>query len=100
MYSLIVIYLLHVVLMKMNHSYEVSLKKGVAGWFEVRELKRMANEKIEHFHFNLDQRTPCIEVLMKIKFKQEGDILIFDSTRTQSKTADGGVGNFMSRANQ
>jgi hypothetical protein len=41
-YSLMAIYVLHVTLMKMNHSYEVALKKFVASIMEVRELKRLA----------------------------------------------------------
>jgi len=41
-YSLMAIYVLHVTLMKMNHTYEVALKKSVASIMEVRELKRLA----------------------------------------------------------
>ena len=78
-YALVVIYILHVVLMKMNHTYEVALKKAVAGFLEVKELNRLANEEIGHFHYNLDSRTPCIEILNKINFRQEGDILIFET---------------------
>lgn len=76
-YCLVVIYFLHVFLMKLNHSYEVALKKAVAGFLEVKELNRLAREDISHFHYNLDTRTPCIEILNKINFTQEGDILIF-----------------------
>jgi len=79
-YILLVIYILHVALMKMNHSYEVALKKNVANIMEVQELNRLANEDITHFHYNLDTRTPPIEVLNKINFKREGDILIFENT--------------------
>ena len=68
-YALVFIYILHVVLMKMNHSYEVGLKKAVAGILEVRELNRLACEDISHFHYNLDSRTPCIEILKTINFK-------------------------------
>ena len=68
-YILIVIYIIHVILMKLNHHYEVALKKSVANIFEVRELKRLAEEDIGHFHYNLDSRTPCIELLNKIRFK-------------------------------
>lgn len=68
-YVLIVIYAIHVVLMKLNHPVEVMIKKGVANYFEVRELHRLADENIQHFHYNLDSRTPCLELLNKIKFK-------------------------------
>ena len=37
-YALMAIYVLHVTLMKMNHTYEVALKKAVAGFLEIREL--------------------------------------------------------------
>lgn len=100
-YCLIVIYIIHVVLMKMNHTYEVALKKGVASFLEVKELSRMANEDIGHFHYNLDTRAPCIEVLNKINFRQEGDILIFENNAAQQKAAQGqlGIGQFMARVN-
>jgi len=68
-YTLIIIYIIHVVLMKMNHTVEVALKRAVANIFEVRELSRMAHENMGHFHYNLDTRAPCIEVLNKIKFR-------------------------------
>jgi len=41
-YSLMAIYVVHVTLMKMNHTYEVALKKAVAGMMEVKELNRLA----------------------------------------------------------
>jgi Ca2+/Na+ antiporter len=68
-YTLLVIYIVHVVLMKMNHSYEVALKKSVASFLEVRELNRLANENMSHFHYNLDTRNPSIEILNKINFR-------------------------------
>jgi hypothetical protein len=64
--------------MKANHAYEVALKRGVASYFEVKTLKKIANENIKHFHYNLDTRFPSIEVLNLIPFKQEGDLIIFD----------------------
>jgi hypothetical protein len=78
-YTLLAIYIIHVILMKLNYTYEVALKRGVAGYLEVRELSRLANENIQHFHYNLDSRFPCIEMLNLIEFRQEGDILIFDN---------------------
>lgn len=43
-YILIVMYILHIILMKNNHSYEVSLKKSFASLLEVKELNRLAND--------------------------------------------------------
>ena len=92
-YVLIIIYFLHVILMKNNHSYEVSLKKTFASILEVRELNRLANDTVNdgmhHFHYNLDTRFPCIEMLNKINFRQEGDILIFENLMNKN-TAPGG----------
>ena len=68
-YILIIVYLIHIVLMKLNHSYEVSIKKAVSSFLEVKELKRLAKEDISHFHVNIDTRYPSIEVLNKINFK-------------------------------
>jgi hypothetical protein len=101
-YCLVAIYFLHVFLMKLNHSYEVALKKAVAGILEVRELNRLAREDISHFHYNLDSRTPCIEILNKINYRQEGDILIFETAGSPTKAAGGtgnGIGNFMNQIN-
>jgi hypothetical protein len=63
--------------MKLNYSYEVQLKKSFASFLEIRELNRLASLDINHFHLVLDTRNPSIELLNKIDFKQEGDILIF-----------------------
>ena len=82
-YILIVIYFVHVIVMKFNHVYEVAIKKAVSNMFEVAELKRLATENKDHFHLNLDSRTPCIELLNKIIFKQEGEILIFENNNNK-----------------
>ena len=95
-YILLVIYIMHVVLMKMNHSYEVALKKSVASFLEVRELKRLANENMSHFHYNLDTRNPSIEILNKINFRQEGEILIFENSYNKNIEQSG---QFMAKQN-
>lgn len=94
-YTLLVIYIVHVILMKMNHSYEVALKKSVASFLEVRELNRLANEDMSHFHYNLDTRNPSIEILNKINFRQEGEILIFENS--YNKNFNAGGGQFMAK---
>jgi Ca2+/Na+ antiporter len=95
-YILLIIYMIHVILMKMNHAYEVALKKGVASFMEVNELKRLAYENIEHFHYNLDSRFPSIEMLNKINFRQEGDILVFESNPVL-KTNQSNYGRLMAK---
>ena len=96
-YVLILLYINHVILMKFNHQYEVAIKKGLASFLEVKELHKIANKNIDHFHYNLETRFPCIEVLNKIEFKQEGDILIFENvSKFMSKSMNTG-GQFMAR---
>lgn len=87
-------YLFHVVLMKLNYSYEVWLKKTVAAYLEVKELRKLANQDISHFHYNLDTRVPSIEILNRIDFRQEGDILIFENNQP-GKTNE--KGQFMAK---
>jgi len=41
-YILVFIYILHVTAMKLNHTYEVILKRAAANFMEVRELNRLA----------------------------------------------------------
>jgi hypothetical protein len=65
--------------MKYNHTYEVALKRSVANFLEIRELNKLASENMSHFHYNLDTRNISIEILNKIEFKQEGDIIIFET---------------------
>ena len=91
-----IIYFFHVFLMKLNYTYEVAIKKAFAAFLEVRELNRLALDNISHFHNNLDSRNPSIEVLNKIEFKQEGDVLIFP-IGSFNKSTFGGGGQFMAK---
>jgi hypothetical protein len=88
-------YFIHVFLMKLNYAYEVQLKKSFASFLEIRELNRLASLNISHFHLVLDTRHPSIEVLNKIDFKQEGDILIFPNGALNKGT--GNTGQFMAK---
>jgi predicted MPP superfamily phosphohydrolase len=76
-FVLIVVYIFHVTIMKYNFAIEVALKRSVASYMEVRELNRLAIQDIHIFHYNVDTRTPSIELLCKINFEQDGDVLIF-----------------------
>lgn len=62
-YVLLLIYLVHVTIMKMNHTIEVIFKRTAANVMEVRELNRLASSDIHQFHNNLDTKNPSIEVL-------------------------------------
>ena len=98
-YILIILYLFHVVLMKFNSVYEKSIKKAVANMFEIAELKKLAKDNLDHFHRNLDTRIPCIEVLNKINFKQEGDIIIFENISKNMNKILQNKGSFLARNN-
>lgn len=47
---LIVLYFVHIMLMKFNRIYEVAIKKSVARTLEIRELNKIADKEINHFH--------------------------------------------------
>ena len=87
-------YILHVIIMKTNHVYEVAIKRSVAIMMEVRELNYLASTDVHYFHMNLDTRWPAIETLNKINFRQEGDVLIFDLDNNDSNLQT--KGGFMS----
>lgn len=90
-----IIYFIHIFLMKLNYTYEVAIKKHFASFLEIRELNRLAKEDISHFHNNLDSRHPSIEILNKIEFKQEGDVLIFPMGSFNK--SNGTTGQFMAK---
>ena len=92
-------YILHIVIMKYNHTYEVALKRSVANFLEIRELNKLASDNIGHFHYNLDTRNISIEILNKIEFKQEGDIIIFEMDKSSNYKETINKGQFMSKMN-
>jgi hypothetical protein len=94
-YLLVFIYILHVTIMKMNHTIEVVFKRTAAEIMEVKELKNLATNDIHLFHNNMDSRNPSIEVLNTVHYRQEGDILIFDMTYTPKFEQIQGKGAFM-----
>lgn len=67
-FMLLVLYIVHIFLMKYSAKYEVAIKQALANSMEVKELKRIAYEKIEKFHMNIKTQAVSIEMLNKIKF--------------------------------
>ncbi len=47
---LLLLYFVHIMLMKYNRVYEVAIKKSVARSLEIKELTRIAHKDISHFH--------------------------------------------------
>lgn len=43
---LLTLYIVHILLMKFNHVYEVAIKKSVARSMEIKELKRISEKDI------------------------------------------------------
>lgn len=75
---LFILYFAHILLMKYNHVYEVAIKKSVARRMEIKELQRISQNDISHFHRNLNGRAITIEVLNKINYKIEENEIVFD----------------------
>lgn len=76
---LIVLYFVHILLMKFNRLYEVAIKKSVARTLEIRELNKIADTDISHFHQNLNSRAITIEMIKTVSCKVEGSYIIFDN---------------------
>jgi Ca2+/Na+ antiporter len=75
---LLFLYFVHILLMKYNHVYEVAIKKSVARRMEIKELQRISQSDISHFHRNINGRAMTIEVLNKIPYKIEENEIVFD----------------------
>lgn len=73
-----VLYIVHILLMKYNHIYEVAIKKSVARTMEIKELKKLAKRDITHFHRNLNSRGLSIEMLNKVPYRVEENYIVFD----------------------
>ena len=76
---LLVLYFVHILLMKFNYYYEVAIKKSVARSMEIKELTRIAHKDIAHFHKNLNSRAVSIEVLKSVDYRVEDQYIIFDT---------------------
>lgn len=77
-FILIVLYGIHITLMKYNTVYEVSIKKNVARFMEVRELTKLADNDIDSFHKNLNSRCLTIEILKKLEYRVEEKYIVFE----------------------
>lgn len=49
---LFLLYLLHIVLMKYSNKYEVALKKGLANFMQLRELRAIGGPKQEMWRYH------------------------------------------------
>jgi len=78
---LVILYMVHIMLMKFNSVYEVAIKKNVARSMEIKELTGMANTQIDVFHRNLNSRALTIETLKKLDYKVEDKYIVFDDNQ-------------------
>lgn len=75
---LLVLYFVHILLMKFNYMYEIAIKKSVARSMEIKELKKICAKDISHFHRNLNTRALTIEMLNRVQYKVEDNLIVFD----------------------
>lgn len=75
---LLCLYLVHIILMKFNYLYEIAIKKGVARYMEIKELKRICKKDISHFHRNINSNCITIEMLNRVMFKVEDNQIVFE----------------------
>ena len=73
-----VLYFVHILLMKFNTLYEVAIKKNVARGMEIKELTYVANTNIDHFHRNLNSRSITIEMLKILEVLRKANIVHAD----------------------
>lgn len=78
---LVVLYVIHIFMMKFNSSYEVAIKKNVARSMEIKELTNMANTQIDVFHRNLNSRSLTIEALKKLDYKVDDKYIVFEDNQ-------------------
>lgn len=75
---LVILYAVHILMMKFNATYEVAIKKNVARSMEIKELTSMANSQIDVFHRNLNSRSLTIETLKKLDYKVDDKYIVFE----------------------
>lgn len=85
-FILILLYIIHIFLMKYSSKYEVVIKKMLAQRMEIKELNRLANNgEIFRFHQNLKNQAVCIEQLNKMDFSVINGYVVFNETHIKYK---------------
>jgi Ca2+/Na+ antiporter len=96
---LVVLYVLHIFLMKFSSKYEIVIKKLLAQQIEIRELNKMAGTlmtlpvhiesenqpQIFRFHQNIKTEAICIEQLNRMEFSIVNGFIVFTNTLIQYK---------------
>ena len=82
---LMVLYILHIFLMKFSAKYEVAIKQALANKLEIKTLQKIAKEDITRFHMNLKTEAISIEMLNKVHFTLRGDYIVFKDSLIRKK---------------
>ena len=82
---LMVLYIVHIFLMKFSSKYEVAIKQALANKLEIKTLSKIAKEDITRFHMNLKTEAISIEMLNKVHFTLRGDYIVFKNSLIRKK---------------
>jgi hypothetical protein len=77
---LLFLYIFHIILMKYSSKYEVIIKRILANFMEISELKRLAKKDMYRFHRSLKSTAISIEQLNKIEFDLQNGYVVFRET--------------------
>ena len=82
---LMVLYIVHIFLMKFSSKYEVAIKAALANKLEIKTLSKIAKQDITRFHMNLKTEAISIEMLNKVHFTLRGDYIVFKNSLIRKK---------------
>lgn len=82
---LVVLYIIHIFLMKFSNKYEVAIKQALANRLEIKTLSKIAAEDITKFHMNLKSEAVSIEMLNKVHFTLRGEYIVFKDSLIRKK---------------
>ena len=82
---LVLLYIVHIFLMKFSSKYEVAIKQSLANKLEIGTLAKLAKQDITRFHMNLRTEAVSIEMLNKVHFKLRGEYIVFKDSLIRKK---------------
>ena len=82
---LVVLYIVHIFLMKFSSKYEVAIKQALANRIEIKTLSKIAKTDITRFHMNLKAQSISIEMLNKVHFTLKGEYIVFKDSLIRKK---------------
>lgn len=82
---LVLLYIVHIFLMKFSSKYEVAIKQALANKIEIKTLSNLAKTDITRFHMNLKTQAISIEMLNKVHFTLKGEYIVFKDSLIRKK---------------